>query len=134
MRDMDNAILISTAYNPLFAGTMYPDFRRLDFQNIHARDLHGRCRQPVVTLERLQRGAAGRAHHARQRQSSTTSPDAVGVAAEFADDQLGPGDVNFMPRARASTSNDSRAGGRRAEGVPVPGPARAATAARMAVY
>ena len=35
MRDMVNAILVSTAYNPLFSGTLYPDFRRLSFQNIH---------------------------------------------------------------------------------------------------
>ena len=35
MRDVNNAILISTAYNPLFSGTLIPDFRSISFQNIH---------------------------------------------------------------------------------------------------
>ena len=50
MRDMTNAILVSTAYNPQFAGTSYPDFRALTFQNIR----HVTCmglQRPVVTLD-----------------------------------------------------------------------------------
>ena len=50
MRDMTNAILVSTAYNPLFAGTLYPEFKTLTFRNIH----HVTCKglqRPVVTLE-----------------------------------------------------------------------------------
>ncbi|MET0792138.1 MAG: glycosyl hydrolase family 28 protein [Polyangiaceae bacterium] len=49
MRDMNNAILLSTAYNPLFAGTDFPEFGAMTFQNVH----HVTCmglRQPVVTL------------------------------------------------------------------------------------
>ncbi len=50
MRDMVNAILVSTAYNPLFAGDYIPDFRELTFRNVR----HVTCmalNQPVVTLE-----------------------------------------------------------------------------------
>jgi polygalacturonase len=49
MRDMTNSILISTAYNPLFAGTYFPQFSELSFHDIH----HVSClglRQPVMTL------------------------------------------------------------------------------------
>jgi polygalacturonase len=35
MRDMTNSILISTAYNPLFAGNYLPDFGALSFKDIH---------------------------------------------------------------------------------------------------
>ncbi len=94
MRDMNNAILISTAYNPLFAGESFPEFRRINFENVR----HVSCmntRQPVVTLE----------GHSRTRRAGPVSLDNVvidnigpgAVAAEYVDVELGPGDVNFSP-------------------------------------
>jgi polygalacturonase len=108
MRDMTNAILVSTAYNPLFAGTLYPDFRRLTFQNIH----HVTCMgltQPVVTLEGF---------NDTMRAGPITLDNVIidnmgpnGVAAEFADIQLGPGDVNFRPAGLDVDVTDNLAGG-----------------------
>ena len=47
---MVNGILVSTAYNPLFAGQSYPDFRVLKFKNI--RGVTCMALNPsVVTLE-----------------------------------------------------------------------------------
>jgi polygalacturonase len=105
MRDMTNAILVSTAYNPLFAGTLYPDFRKLTFRNIH----HVSCKglnRPVVTLEGF----------------NTTLPlgpvtldnvviDNMGKldsAAEYANIELGPGDVSFYPSGFEANVTDNR--------------------------
>jgi polygalacturonase len=94
MRDQANAILVSTAYNPLFAGTMYPEFGSLRFENIR----HVTCmelKQPVVTLEGFS---------ARVRAGPITLDNVVidnigpqAVAAEYADIRLGPGKTNFVP-------------------------------------
>jgi polygalacturonase len=105
MRDMNNGILVSTAYNPLFAGDLFPDFGALTFRNIR----HVTCmglRRPVVTLDGF----------------NTTYPlgpvtldnvifDNLGkldVAAEYADIRLGPGDVNFTPSGFEVTVTDNR--------------------------
>ena len=97
MRDMNNAILISTAYNPLFTGNYFPEFRRIDFQNVR----HVGCTsdvQPVVTIE----------GHSSVRRAGPIKFDNVimdnigpgAVAAEYADVELGPGPVNFVPQGR----------------------------------
>ena len=92
MRDMNNAILISTAYNPLFAGTTYPEFGRVTFQDVR----HVSCMnmtQPVVTIE-----GQSRTRHTGPIVMDNVVIDNVGppsVAAEYADFELGPGDVNF---------------------------------------
>jgi polygalacturonase len=98
MRDMNNAILISTAYNPLFSGNYFPEFRRIEFQNVR----HVGCTsdvQPVVTIE----------GHSEVRRAGPVKFDNVvidnigpgAVAAEYADIELGPGPVNFMPQGRS---------------------------------
>ncbi len=95
MRDMNNAILISTGYNPLFSGSSFPEFRNISFQNVR----HVGCMsdvQPVVTIE----------GHSTTRRAGPVKFDNViidnigpgAVAAEYADVELGPGNVNFMPR------------------------------------
>ena len=108
MRDMTNAILVSTAYNPMFAGTLFPDFRALTFRNLH----HVTCKglgRPVVTLEGF----------------NSTLPlgpvtldnvviDNMGkldVAAEYANIQLGPGDVSFYPSGFDVNVTDHRVPG-----------------------
>jgi hypothetical protein len=81
-----------TAYNPLFAGTLYPDFKRLTFQNIH----HVSCmstQQPVVTIEGF---------NALHRTGPVTLDNVVvdnsgpaTVAAEHVDITMGPRASNF---------------------------------------
>ncbi len=94
MRDMNNAILISTAYNPLFAGDMYPEFGEINFENVR----HVSCmntRQPVVTIE----------GHSEARRTGPVSLDNVvidnigpqSVMAEYVDIEIGEGGTNFMP-------------------------------------
>src|SRR5262249_14763996 len=105
MRDMVNAILVSTAYNPLFAGDYIPDFRAMTFKDIH----HVSCmalNQPVVTLEGF---------NATQMAGPITLDNVVienfsqqAVAAEFSNIVLGPGDVNFMPNGMGVNVTDTR--------------------------
>jgi polygalacturonase len=105
MRDMTNAILVSTAYNPLFAGPLLPDFRTLTFRNIH----HVTCRglsRPVVTLE---------GYNATKPLGPVTLDNVVidnmgtlDSAAEWADIRLGPGDVSFAPSGLGVTVTDAR--------------------------
>jgi polygalacturonase len=94
MRDMANAILVSTAYNPLFAGRHFPDFRRVKFQNVR----HVTCmgtRQPVVTIEGWNETLPAGPITLDNVVVDNIGPQAV--AAEYAHFVLGPGDVNFMP-------------------------------------
>jgi polygalacturonase len=94
MRDQANAILVSTAYNPLFPGTMIPEFGSLNFENIR----HVSCMElklPVVTLE----GFSARARAGPIKLDNVVI-DNIGppaVAAEFVDIRLGPGRTNFVP-------------------------------------
>lgn len=92
MRDMNNAILISTAYNPLFAGTYIPAFKALAFQNIHHVTCMGLAR-PVLTLEGF--NAANRAGPITLDNVIVDNMGAGDVAAEYASIALGPG--NFGP-------------------------------------
>jgi polygalacturonase len=108
MRDMTNAILVSTAYNPLFAGPLLPDFRTLTFRNIH----HVTCRgltRPVVTLEGF---------NATKPLGPVTLDNVIidnmgtlDSAAEWADIRLGPGDVSFRPSGLGVTVTDTRVPG-----------------------
>jgi polygalacturonase len=101
MRDLVNAILVTPAYNPLFAGNQewpgkdYPQFKQLSFQNIRHVTCKG-TRQATITLQGFD-------------ETLTTGPvtldnvtvdniGPLGVAAEYVDVILGPGDVNFTPR------------------------------------
>jgi len=108
MRDTNNAILVSTAYNPLFAGTVFPDFRKLTFQNVH----HVTCmakEPPVVTIEGFNAGRP-----VGPVTLDNVIIDNVGpadTAAEFADITLGPGSVNFVPQGQGVTLHDVRQAG-----------------------
>jgi Glycosyl hydrolases family 28 len=100
MRDMTNSILISTAYNPLFAGTSYPQFKAVSFQDVH----HVTCmelRQPVVTLNGF-----NAALPAGPFSLDNVVIDNIGpacVSSQFADIHLGPGNVNFAPSGTGVT-------------------------------
>lgn len=94
MRDMTNAILISTAYNPLFAGTHYPQFRNLAFHDIRHVSCMG-LRQPIVTLNGF--NAALRAGPITLDNVVIDNLGPGAVASRHADISLGPRAVNFMP-------------------------------------
>jgi polygalacturonase len=107
MRDVSNALLVSTAYNPLFAGTNFPQFSDLTFRNIH----YQTCLTtgaPVVTLDGF-----SVAYPARDITLDNVAIDNIGpgdVAAEFSSITLGPGDVNFVPSGPGVTVVDDIAG------------------------
>jgi polygalacturonase len=92
MRDMNNSILVSTAYNPLFAGMAFPDFGAMTFENIH----HVTClglREPVVTLNGF-----NAARPAGPFTLNNVVVDNVGpqsASGQFSSIVLGPGVVNF---------------------------------------
>jgi len=92
MRDMTNAILISTAYNPLFAGTYFPQFGSLSFQNIH----HVTCMGltlPVLTLNGF--SAVYPAGPITLDNVIVDNMGPMDVSSQFANIVLGPG--NFGP-------------------------------------
>jgi polygalacturonase len=100
MRDVTNAILISTAYNPLFEGTLYPQFKTLNFQNIHGETCMG-LTQPVVTLNGF-----SNLYPAGPITLDNVFVDNLGPQAEeaeFASFNLGPGQVNFTPSGQSVT-------------------------------
>ena len=97
MRDMNNAILINTAYNPLFTGRSFPEYGEINFQNVrHVSCMHDTA--PTVSVE----------GHSEVRRTGPVRFDNViidnigppGVVAEYADIEVGPGPVNFQPVGR----------------------------------
>lgn len=109
MRDMNNAILVSTAYNPLFAGTEYPEFGAMSFQNIR----HVTCKatqQPVVTLNGF---------NALRPAGPFTLDNIVvdnmgprSASSQFAEIILGPGGVTFGDTFVAQSAHPTPDGGR----------------------
>jgi polygalacturonase len=94
MRDMVNAVLISTAYNPLFAGAAYPDFRNFTFRNLH----HVTCmalQQPIVKLSGYN-ATLEPTVNLDNFVIDNFNPN-VAVAASFATVNMGPGNVNIGP-------------------------------------
>ena len=94
MRDQNNPLLISTAYNPLFAGELYPEFMHVSLHDVR----HVTCMNTkplVVNIE----------GHSRVRRAGPITLDNVvidnigplNVYAEYADITLGPGGANFRP-------------------------------------
>jgi polygalacturonase len=94
MRDVNNAILMSTAYNPLFSGTMFPQFSDISFKNIHDVTCMGEI-QPVVTLNGFSALYPATNIGLDNVIVDWTGPEAV--ESEFAQINLGPNDVNFSP-------------------------------------
>jgi polygalacturonase len=94
MRDVNNAILMSTAYNPLFSGTMFPQFSDITFRNIHDVGCMA-VTQPVVTLNGF--SALYPAKNIGLDNVTVDWTGADAVSAEFAQINLGPGAVNFAP-------------------------------------
>jgi polygalacturonase len=108
MRDQNNPILISTAYNPLFAGELYPEFGRVRMENVR----HVTCMNTkplVVNIE----------GHSKVRRAGPITLDNVvidnigpiNVYAEYADVTIGPGGANFRPAGVDVNLTDDTAGG-----------------------
>lgn len=107
MRDVANAVLISTAYNPLFAGSLYPDFKRMDFHDVR----HVTCMntlQPSVTLEGWNETLPAGPITLDNVIVDNIGPQAVD--AEYANVVLGPGRVNFMPSGHDVSVSDQTTG------------------------
>jgi polygalacturonase len=107
MRDVANAIMITPAYNPLFAGQSYPEFKNIEFHGIHDVTCMSTL-QPVVTLEGF-----NAAHPAGPITLDNVVVDNTGpqaVAAAFADIRLGPGNVNFAPSGLGVTVTNGISG------------------------
>jgi polygalacturonase len=111
MRDQNNPLLISTAYNPLFAGELYPEFGTVTLQNVR----HVTCMNTkplVVNIE----------GHSRVRRTGPVTLDNVvidnigplNVYAEYADITIGPGGANFRPKGVDVNLTDESSG----DGIP----------------
>jgi polygalacturonase len=107
MRDMNHPLLISTAYNPLYAGTLFPEFGTVTLQNVR----HVTCfntKQPVVNIE----------GHSRVRRAGPIILDNVvidnigppDVYAEYTDITIGPGGANFRPEGVDVKTTDNTRG------------------------
>jgi polygalacturonase len=110
MRDMNNTILISTAYNPLFAGASYPNFKSLEFHDVH----HVTCEnlvQPVVTLNGFSAVRPAGPITLDNVVVDNIGPQAV--SSQFANIVLGPNASNFssyIPTANGVTITDDVSG------------------------
>ncbi|HXK19565.1 MAG TPA: hypothetical protein VNG33_17265, partial [Polyangiaceae bacterium] len=87
----------------LFAGTAYPEFRALSFQDVHHVSCMG-LRQPVVSLNGF--NAALPAGPITLDNVVIDNIGPQGVASQYADVQLGPGDVNFEPSGTGVTVSE----------------------------
>jgi hypothetical protein len=99
--------LISTAYNPLFAGTSYPQFGDIKFNNVR----HVSCKglhQPVVTLNGFNAALPAGPITMNNVRVDNIGPQAV--SGEYSSIVLGPGPVNFEPKGIGVTVTDNRDG------------------------
>ncbi|HVT09855.1 MAG TPA: glycosyl hydrolase family 28 protein [Polyangia bacterium] len=108
MRDVNNAILVSTAYNPLFSGTLYPQFGAMTFHDIHGVTCMN-TRLPVVTLNGFSTLYPAGPITLDNVAIDNLSPGAV--ESEYANIVLGPGDVNFTPGGPGVTVTSNVAAG-----------------------
>jgi polygalacturonase len=103
MRDMTNSILVSTAYNPLFAGSYLPDFGNLDFQNIHGVTCMAET-QTIVSINGFNVNQPTGPVRLDNVIMDNIGPQSV--SATFANILLGPGNVNFTPSGLGVTVTD----------------------------
>lgn len=107
MRDMTNAILLSTAYNPLFSGDYFPEFGRIRFENVR----HVSCMNTTASVVAFE-------GHSDVRKTGPVELDNVVIdnigppahSSEYVDFVLGPGEVNFEPEGPGVSVTDNRTG------------------------
>jgi polygalacturonase len=94
VRDVVNAIVINSSYNPLFSGTLYPQFHDITIDDFHAVSCISLL-PPVVNLQGFNsQFPAGPITLDNVVVDGITPLD---LAAQFSNVILGPGDVNFAP-------------------------------------
>ena len=106
-RDIQNPIVIDSSYNPLFGGTLFPQFGSITIQNFHA-----------VTCSLLNPPAVDIQGFNAQYSAGPITLDNVvvdgiaplEVAAQFATVTLGPGNVNFVPVGNGAVVTNAIAG------------------------
>jgi polygalacturonase len=107
-RDIDNPIIIDSSYNPLFGGTLFPQFGAITIQNFHAVTCSSLI-APIVDIQGF---------NAQYPAGPITLDNVVvdgitplEVAAQFATVTLGPGNVNFMPSGNGAVVTNAVTGG-----------------------
>jgi polygalacturonase len=93
-RDVVNAIVIDSSYNPLFAGALFPHFGTMSVRDFHAVS----CKSLLPQVVDLQGFSA--AYPAGPITLDNVVVDGitpVDLAAQFSSVTLGPGPVNFVP-------------------------------------
>ena len=106
---MNNAILLSTAYHPLFAGTQYPEFGAMTFQNVH----HVTCkalREPVVTLNGFNALQPAGPFSFDNVHIDNMGP--LSASGQFSSVMLGPREVSFGDSLVALSQHETPEGGR----------------------
>jgi polygalacturonase len=95
VRDVINALVINSSYNPLFSGILYPQFHDITINDFHAVSCISLL-PLVVNLEGFnEQYVAGPITLNNVIVDGITPLD---VAAQFANVVLGPGNVNFTPK------------------------------------
>lgn len=107
-RDLINAIVVDSSYNPLFTGGLYPQFGTVTIQNFHAVTCMS-LNPMVVDLQGF--NAQFPAGPITLDNVVVDGVTALDVAAQFSSVTLGPGNVNFVPIGLGvATTNDISAG------------------------
>jgi polygalacturonase len=106
-RDIDNPIIVDSSYNPLFGGTLYPQFGSITIRNVHAVS----CASPLPPIVSLL------GFNAQYTAGPITLDNVIvdgitplDVAAQFTSLILGPGNVNFMPSGTDAVITNDIAG------------------------
>lgn len=100
VRDVVNAIVVNSSYNPLFSGTLYPEFHDITISDFHGVSCISLL-PPVVNLEGFNaQFPAGPLTLDNVIVDGITPLD---IAAQFSNVVLGPGNVNFEPHGPGVT-------------------------------
>jgi len=102
-RDVINAIVVDSSYNPLFAGTLFPQFQSIAIHNFHGVTCKGLL-PSVVDLQGF--SAQYPAGPIVLDNVVVEGITALDVAAQFSNVTLGPGAVNFVPFGTNVTVSD----------------------------
>jgi polygalacturonase len=107
-RDIDNPLVIDSSYNPLFGGSLFPQFGSISIQNFHAVTCLG-LTQPIVDLQGFNATyPAGPITLDNVVVDGISS--SVDIASQFANVMLGPGSVNFRPSGPGTVVTDHISG------------------------
>jgi polygalacturonase len=107
-RDIDNPLVIDSSYNPLFGGSLFPQFGSISIQNFHAVTCLG-LTQPIVDLQGFNATyPAGPITLDNVVVDGISS--SVDIASQFANVILGPGSVNFRPSGPGTVVTDHISG------------------------